>query len=331
MTIVVEQCKKLLIFTGISFATLVGIQKNGLGSCLSTVSGPIALKVSSCAIVDPKSFDTKKPLFKFIDDLDSAGRVQFLKTYQGSLISGTVLFSQANRRGDLPEKGVLKGQKIEVFAPEILGSCAKNFNAGLTGIVIDEICCNGTGNSPCLLETSYVAKGFSTKILEKTNSSSKMDQKKTASPDAEMTKALELFQQKKHAKAAVMFQKKYKSKSLDVHGLMIMGENYYAMDQCSDAIRPLHELYLLEEADKVWVDDQKDARRGVFLLARCYSKMNKPQKAVFYLNAYLLEPQKFEAELRESLRHKDFGWIHTSADFIEYKKQAELKLKKIKR
>ena len=147
----------------------MAIVSTAKASCLSTVSGPVALKVSSCAIVDSKTFDLKKPQFKFIEDLDLAGRVEFLKTYRGLLVTGSVLFSQADRRGELPEKGVLKGQKIQVFVREGVGTCEKNFAAGLVGVVLDEVCCNGTGNSPCLLETGFVAKGYSTKILEKSN------------------------------------------------------------------------------------------------------------------------------------------------------------------
>ena len=328
MTAEVKQLRKRLLFIGISSA--VFLQNIGFGECLSKVSGPIAFKMRSCSPVDPKSFDTRKPQYKFIGDLDPAGRDEFYKSYQGHLLSGTVLFSQADRKGDLPEKGVLKGQQIQIFLPESLGSCEKNFPTNPVGIVIDEVCCNGTGNAPCLLETGFVTKGFSSKILEKSTNISPPQNNKKVQDDPETQNAIAYFQQKKFPQAAGLFEKQFKKKQLDVHGLLLMAQNYYAMDQCSDALRPLSELRKLQEADKIWLDDQKYARIGLFLTARCYSKMNKPQKAVLYLNGFLLEPEKYQPELRESLKHKDFGWIHTSAEFLEYKKQAELKLKKIK-
>jgi hypothetical protein len=78
---------------------------------------------------------------------------------------------------------------------------------------------------------------------------------------------------------------------------------------------------------QVWADEENSARQAIFLLARCYAKMNDPEAATQILNSYLLEPAKYQSELKESLNHKDFGWIHTSREFLDYEKLARQKLR----
>lgn len=44
------------------------------------------------------------------------------------------------------------------------------------------------------------------------------------------------------------------------------------------------------------------------------------------LNSYLLEPQKYKSELKQALSNKDFGWIHTSKEYRDFKKEVGKKL-----
>jgi hypothetical protein len=55
--------------------------------------------------------------------------------------------------------------------------------------------------------------------------------------------------------------------------------------------------------------------------------MNQPSNAYMILSGYLLEPGKYQRELKQALKHKDFGWIHTSKQYREFKKEADKKVR----
>ena len=113
---------------------------------------------------------------------------------------------------------------------------------------------------------------------------------------------------------------------MDVKGLYRWGLSLREIEDCAAAVVPLERVYKLAQEGKVWQDEELDSRRAVFLLARCHAKLGDPSQAVFYLNGFLLESKKYQSELRQSLVHKDFGWIHTSKEYIEYKLEAQKKL-----
>src|SRR5690606_5468712 len=65
-------------------------------ACMSLVSGPVVVDIAGCKDFEPeKVFDTSKPKYQFIGDLDSAGRTQFLNTYRGLFVKAKVVKSKA--------------------------------------------------------------------------------------------------------------------------------------------------------------------------------------------------------------------------------------------
>jgi hypothetical protein len=105
-------------------------------------------------------------------------------------------------------------------------------------------------------------------------------------------------------------------------GYYFLGLTYRYLDLCSKAISPLTYLAELNDKNEVWGDQKEVLRRSNFLLARCHSKLNRPGEATIILNSYLIEPGKYRAEIQESLKHKDFGWINSAKEFVEYEAKA---------
>ena len=117
---------------------------------------------------------------------------------------------------------------------------------------------------------------------------------------------------------------------MDNVGHFKLGYSYRMLDLCPAAISPLKYVHEQKEKGATWADEDVAVRASDFLLARCYAKMNQPGASVLLLNAYLLEPQKYAKELKDSLSHADFGWIHTSREYREYQKEAQKKLSGLK-
>ena len=115
---------------------------------------------------------------------------------------------------------------------------------------------------------------------------------------------------------------------LDITGHYKLAVAYRKDDRCNKAIEPLEYINGRHNKKDFWADEEKVIRSARFLLARCYAKLNKPGFATTILEAYLLEPRKYRNELKWSLGHKDFGWIHTSKEYRDYKKEAQRRLGK---
>ena len=116
------------------------------------------MDVKTCGRISPeKSFDTNRDKYKFIKELPEKQKADFYNSYRGLYISGEVVRSYAIRSGLSPEKGVLSGEKIKVFFPPSSTSC-KDIKRKRLKFYLDEACCEGGGDAPCLLPTSYVMK-----------------------------------------------------------------------------------------------------------------------------------------------------------------------------
>lgn len=296
--------------------------------CISLIKGPVAIDVQSCGIVKPEGFDTSKPNYKFIKDLDGPGRAQFYSQYRGLAIKGIIVRSQAAREGFNPMKGVLQGENQLVFIPPgASDQCSALINKRVSGL-LQEKCCDGNGDAPCLLGT-----GLSLTQVQVSGQAVLNGEGKAINPGKPSDKhkdaylsAEKFYAQKKFREAAIAYKKADAENDMDVKGLSRWGFALRELEDCPNAIPPLKRIYDLSQAGKVWADQELDARRGIFMLARCHAKMSEPSNAVFYLNGFLLEPKKYRSELMQSLKHKDFGWIHTSKEYIEYRAEAQKKL-----
>jgi hypothetical protein len=294
-------------------------------SCVALLKGPIYFDVSNCKAFDPKMFNPSNPKYKFIGDLDPAGRQQLLNSYRGLVLKGKVSMSQASHDGVSSSKGSMQGQTTFVFVPPNITTCETILNKRING-ELNEKCCNGTGDSPCLLGTGLTltnVKVIGTAASDQTILKAKAPEK---SRGKDYTEAEKLFAEKKYKEAAALYEKAEAAKDIDLRGLYRLGYSYREQELCDKAIRPLKRIWQTVEAKKVWSEDETYARQGMFLLARCHAKSGSPSEAIFYLNAFLLDPKKYRDELQATLKHKDFGWIHTSKEYQQFKRDAQSKL-----
>lgn len=287
------------------------------------VKGPISFDIEVCKPFDPAFFDTAKPKYKFIDDLDPDGRKQLLDSYRGLVLKGTIVLSQAIREGVSTSKGALQGQKTIVFIPPGATTCEMIRQKRIAAI-INEKCCNGTGDVPCLLGNGYILSDV--KVTGDAMVGEGLEKKTRKPHSKDYLEAEKLYGAKKYKEAIKLYLKAEEAKDMDVKGLFRLGNAYREIEKCDLATKPLKKIWALQQANKVYADEEMDARRGVFLLARCEAKNGDAAGAIYYLNAFLLDPQKYRSELQQSLKHRDFGWIHTSKEYQEYKVAAERKL-----
>jgi len=313
-------CGLALFFGGPAFTPAQAFAQD---ACFALIKGPIAFDVEFCKAFDPGMFDTSKPKYKFIDDLDPQGRKELLDSYRGLVVKGTVVMSRAIKSGVSTTKGVLKGEKIVFFIPPQITSCEDIFHKRVSGNV-EEKCCNGTGNAPCLLGNGLVFRDL--KIAGDAMVGETIVKKGKRIHGKDYLEAEKMYSQKKYKEAVKLYTKAEEANDIDVKGLFRMGFAYRELEKCDLAIRPLKKIWDLQQASKIWAEEELDARRGVFLLARCHAKNGDPSGAVFYLNGFLLDPKKYRSELQQSLKHKDFGWIHTSKEYRQYRESAEKKL-----
>ena len=147
---------------------MVFVSQGAFGVCASLVKGQMAFDVQTCGLLSPeKTFPLTDERYQFIADLSPEDRIKFYNSYRGLVAQGLVVKSLAIRSGLSPEKGALGGQKIMVFIPPGAAAChqikSKRINA-----LMDEACCEGGGDAPCLLNTTYVLKNI--KVLGKAGS-----------------------------------------------------------------------------------------------------------------------------------------------------------------
>ena len=299
-----------------------GSQIMAQGSCLALVKGPIVFDVEVCKPFDPALFDTTKPKYKFIDDLDNEGKKQLLDSYRGLVLKGTIVLSQAIRDGVSTNKGALQGEKTIAFIPPGTTSCDMIRHKRVAAI-INEKCCNGTGDVPCLLGNGYVLSEV--KVSGDAMVGEGLEKKTRRPHGKDYIEAEKSYGAKKYKDAVKFYLKAEDAKDIDVKGLFRLGNSYRMLEKCDLATKPLKKIWALQQANKVFADEELDARRGVFLLARCEAKNGDAPGAVYYLNAFLLDPKKYRSELQQSLKHKDFGWIHTAKEYQELERPHDLK------
>jgi hypothetical protein len=315
-----------ILFTLICLA--VTLPPRAHAECLSLKVGTLIFDVQSCVQIQPEAaFDLTKDRFKFIADLDPQGKKNLLDSYRGFYVKGQVIKSQIDQKGVVKESGVLMGETIQAYVPPGAMQCAGIQGKRLSGKLVER-CCDGNGDAPCLLDTGYVLQNLA--VIGVSGSSAGDAQRQKAKKSKDYQTADKHFRSKDWKKATIAFEKARSNGELDIAGHFKLGYSYRMLDLCPAAISPLQYIHSQREKGATWADEDAVVRAGEFLLARCYAKMNQPGASVLLLNAYLLEPQKYAKELRDSLSHVDFGWIHTSREYRDYQKEARKKLSGIK-
>lgn len=293
---------------------------NALAGCLSNVKGPIVADIVACHAIEPeKTLSPTKSSFQWIGDLDAKSRSDLYETYRGLFLKAKVVKSQAVNQGLSEERGALMGKDIFVFYKEKGATCATVQGKRSAG-QLEEICCDGHGNSPCLLETGYVFKSL--KPVGNVGTSSADITRKKASASKDYQEGEKLFGEKKYRAAIKSYELARMDGSLDIKGHYRLGLSYREIDECKKAIPVLEQVRSKYEGGESWADEEPVIRDAVFLLARCYARRNMPEKSCLILDSYLLDPTKHKKEIQESLKERDFGWINTTKPFKEYKAQA---------
>lgn len=307
-------------------AALALASANAQAECLSLTSGPVVYDVIGCKVLTPEQhFDLAKEKYAWIKDLDPAGKKAFYDTYRGTYLKGKVVKSSATTKGIANEQGALNGDTIYSMIGPPATQCNQVLGKRIAGN-LKEVCCEGGGQPPCLLDTSYLIQNM--QVIGSAESSAGDQTRTKAKRSKDYQAAEKLFRQKKWKDAVKLYEKARPNDELDVTGFYHLGYSYREMDQCKDAIGPLKIVTEKAQKKQIWADEEGTARKAMFLLARCYAKMNDPQGAVLLLNSYLLEPKKYRSEIKGALNHKDFGWIHTSKEYRDFKEEAQKKLGK---
>lgn len=307
----------------LSFAALLmtgTLSSNVFAVCTTLVKGPIAIQVKQCKVVTPETSFKGDSKYNFIRDLPPANRKQFLSTYKGSLIDGTVTQSQALREGISDEKGALLNEKISAFIPAASGSC-ESFLGKLLEVELKQSCCDGGGVTPCLLNTGYLLTDV--KVSDGKASSKSNQPKKTAEGQALYKKARTAAAAKDYKTAASYFEQLRTKGELDVLGQFQLGLVYRELDKCNQALSVLEPLHQRFEKKDYWTDTEMPVRKGTFLYARCLSVLSRASEATLVLQGFLVERQKFQKEIKDSLFHRDFGYIKSSKSWLKYKAAAE--------
>jgi hypothetical protein len=310
----------------ISALLLLGGPADLRAACATLIKGPIAIDVLQCNTVNPEqAFPVTESKYSFIRDLPPANRAAFLDAHRGLLIRAKVARSFAVRSGLSDEPGALGGEKILAYIPPQLVSCPEVQFKRMQAIV-DEVCCEGGGTVPCLLGTSYVLK--KPRLLSGKGASMLHGARHTPEQLAVYRQAATLMNQGDHKAAISLLEKLRNQQTLDIQGNYLLGLAYRDSDRCPAAVPFLEAVYNRFEKSDFWSDEEIYVRRGTLLLARCYAMLNRSGEAVMILQAFLVEPEKYQKEISESLSHADFGSIRTDKNFIDYRKAATRALSK---
>ncbi len=288
-------------------------------ACASLVRGQVVVDIQSCSNVQPEqTFSALEPKYNFIKDLPPAQRKAFLDSYRGLSVNAKVARSFAIRSGLSPEQGALSGEIVKAYIQPQTFTCQAVRGKRLQA-VIDEVCCEGGGEAPCLLGASIVLK----KPIIVANAGSRKgqgDAHKSTHPD--YRQAQKLLSQQDYKGATSLLEKLRQIKQLDVQGMYLLAAAYRDMDKCPVAVPILETIFQKFERNDYWTDDEPYIRRGVLLYARCLSMMEKSGEAVMILQSFLVEPKKYSKEITESFNHPDIGYIRTSKAFLDYREAA---------
>lgn len=301
---------------------LVARDPMAYSGCSSLSKGKITLKVNSCTVpnIQPSMIKNREYQRKFVK-MDKIERRRLRVMYKGITIDGLVLKSAVQKTGALDTELDLQGQKISIFLTKKKVAC--NLLVGkIIESYLEEGCCDGHINPPCLFESHYL---FNRKIFYSTKPSipdfKSLRLKENKSKI--VREANKQLKKNNFKKAALLYEKANRLNQLGIRGHYYLGVSYRLLDQCDKAVKPLEFIRKKDlKRENIKIEDLA-IKQGVLLLARCYSRLLKPDQAVNVLNNLLYEPKRFKTQIKSSLSHSDFGWIHQEKSYIEYKQRAE--------
>lgn len=295
-------------------------------TCISQLQGPATFDIASCQQLEIDNLRfSKDSRIDSLKGLDRASKAKILGNYKGQLVEGKIVSSEIFDKQFPKSKGLLNGQKIKLYLyPGQKLACEEIEGKRLEG-KFQQICCNGRLEAPCLLDTEYTMA--EAKVLGSSGSRAGNEDREKSIRSKNYVAGMKAFQKRNYKKAAEFLEKSRSEGKIDLAGQYALGVSYRKLDLCPKGIPVLKDIYDEFLKKKNWADQDRFTRKAIFLLARCYSKELDSGQAVLILNGYLVESKKYKPEIRQSLKHPDFGWIHTTKDYVTYKKDALKKLK----
>lgn len=289
-------------------------------TCAALIKGEIAYDVESCGLINPeRTFDTRIERFAFIKDLPPENKKQFYNSYRGLILRGRVVRSLAVRSGLSSEPGALNGEIVSVFVPPGPIQCHQIRGKRLKAM-LDEACCIGGGDVPCLLNSSYVLKNI--QVIGTKGSAAGHKVQMELEKDPQYQRALVEFRQNKFASAVSKLEEFRKSGRLDPRGYYFLALAYRNMDRCPMALTVLEPLEKQFQEGRFWAQNEQYIYNGVLLKARCLSLMGRAGEAVIILQAFSQDPIKYKEQFEASLSHRDFNRIRTTKEYTKFREAA---------
>ncbi|SMF54797.1 hypothetical protein [Pseudobacteriovorax antillogorgiicola] len=308
------------LLVGISVSLF--LNQVAFGLCASLIKGTMAFNVTKCGRLSPeKTFNNSRlEKLQFIKDLTMEDRKTFFDSYRGLVIEGLVVRSLAVRSGLTPEKGALNGQNITVYIPPGPVSCQQILNKRIKTL-LDEACCEGGGEAPCLLNTTYVFKNIS--VLGPAQGGAGNAKRMKLAVNKTFLKANNHLKRKQFSEAVTLYEQLRSQKLLDTRGHYFLSYSYRMLDQCPKAIPVLEIVHKKSEANSYWANEEGVIKKAILLYARCLSKTGRSGESVLVLQGFLANPKRFKEEIKASLVHGDFGRSRTTKEFQQYMQDAQ--------
>ena len=302
---------------------LIFMPKVLVSQCLALTKGLLEVDIKECKIINYKEDFKKDTDLSFINNLSQQDRKKFFDGYLGFLVKGLVVASEAQKVDISKTTGVLYGSNQSFFISSLNNPQLKNCTQLIRKRIlayIEERCCMGGVDSPCLLSTNYELKNIRVIGLAE----GVQESKKQKIAKIEFLKEAFTAIKKQDYKAAVEFFAKAKNeRKLDLMGYYFFAYSYYKLDRCNKVISLLEENKKLDADHAKHMDEEKYYRKSNYLLTRCYARVGDAKTATNMLGFYLIEPQKYKFEISDSLKNKDFGWIYSSKEYQQYKTKAQ--------
>ena len=125
--------------------------------CIDLTSGRIEYQVTGCEVINPEAlFLTPESRDRFFKEHSPQQAKDILDSYRGIILEGKVVSSKAVAKGIKVRREALLGEQPSMFVSASNASkCAALIGKRMPGVV-QQNCCDGHLEVPCLTKTSYV-------------------------------------------------------------------------------------------------------------------------------------------------------------------------------
>lgn len=294
------------------------------GGCVSLIQGPLIVKVNSCQILDIRANLTNNSEYRTkLSRLDQREKRRLVEFYRGAYLKGTVVRSGAKITGDFQSSANLGGKPVSIFVPPgNRPSCALYQNR-IVQSYVEEACCDGQINPPCLLKSHLVFKRpirvFALPRGQVRRSGGGVGLKMAS----EVKQGNWYLKRKKYASAIARYTAAKRRGKLGIRGHYYLGYAYQKIDRCDEAIDVLEVIRQKSLKGNTWQNEQFAIQNGMILLARCYARQLRADEAIEICNSFLHNPRKFGKQIVATLQHRDFGWIRNNPLYQDYRKRAQ--------